>query len=137
MKRTTIVLAAALVVAAAPRPAAAQSAVADGARVWASNCVRCHNARPSVERTDTEWLIIVNHMRARANLTKTDARSVAAFLQATNLREDVVPQLTEPDDAAPAEAESPVEEVREQHEPNGLGRILAAVGRIFTGLGSG
>lgn len=58
---------------------------AQGAQVWASNCTRCHNARPSAERTDVEWMVIVNHMRARANLTKSQARMVTAFLQATNL----------------------------------------------------
>jgi hypothetical protein len=29
-------------------------------------------------------MVIVSHMRARANLTKTQARHVTAFLQATN-----------------------------------------------------
>ena len=61
--------------------------VGQGAEVWSNNCVRCHNARPSTERTDAQWTVIVNHMRARANLTRAQARMVTAFLQATNLPE--------------------------------------------------
>lgn len=75
---------------------------AQGAKVWAQNCVRCHNVRPSDERTDAEWRIIVNHMRARANLTKTQARVVTAFMQQTN-----TPVAAPAPDPAPATA--PVE----------------------------
>lgn len=70
------------------RPAAAQqgsqNAVAQGATVYGDMCGRCHNARSPLERTDRDWVTIVNHMRIRANLTGPQARSVLAFLQATN-----------------------------------------------------
>lgn len=70
--------------------------VAKGAEVWAGTCMRCHNARPSAERTDAQWVTIVNHMRARANLTRTQARSVTVFLQATNLPEGPTANLPTP-----------------------------------------
>ncbi len=73
-----------------PATAAAQQdpmAIAAGAQVYSNNCARCHNARASSERTDLEWVVIVLHMRARANLTKTQANTVLAFRQATNLPE--------------------------------------------------
>lgn len=55
------------------------------AQVWTNNCTRCHSARPSAERADAQWTVIVNHMRARANLTKTQAWLATSFLQATNV----------------------------------------------------
>lgn len=70
-----------------PRPGLAQESIADGVRLWSQNCGRCHNFRPAEERTDAEWAIIVSHMRARANLTKSTARAILAFLQASNVPE--------------------------------------------------
>lgn len=69
-----------------PQGAAAQegSAVARGAELYGQTCGRCHNPRPSTERTDREWATIMGHMRARANLSRTDAEALLAFLQATN-----------------------------------------------------
>lgn len=61
--------------------------VAEGARLWANNCTRCHNARSPLERNDREWLTIMNHMRARANLTKTESAAITAYLQMINLQE--------------------------------------------------
>lgn len=73
-------------------PAAAQAQqdpqlVGQGAQVYSNNCGRCHNARSSAERTDADWIPIVMHMRARANLTREEARAVLAYLQATNMPE--------------------------------------------------
>lgn len=64
--------------------------VADGAQVYSVTCGRCHNARPGAERTDREWVVIVAHMRARANLPRSKADAVLAFLQATNAPETAV-----------------------------------------------
>ena len=71
---------------AAPQPAAAQGseAVAEGARVYGATCGRCHNARSPLERSDRDWVTIINHMRVRADMTGDQARNVLAFLQATN-----------------------------------------------------
>ena len=63
------------------------SRIAEGARAWAENCTRCHNARSPLERNDSDWAIIVGHMRVRANLTKSQATAVAIYLQAINLPE--------------------------------------------------
>lgn len=63
--------------------------VGEGALIYSTSCGRCHNARPSTERTDAAWAVIVGHMRVRANLTKAQARAVLTYLQATNLPEGV------------------------------------------------
>lgn len=101
MRTILIALVAAL---AAPVGLNAQSsaAIGQGAQVWAANCTRCHNARPSSERTDGQWLTIVLHMRARANLTRADADLVATYLKATNQPESAM--AVEP---APAPAVGP------------------------------
>ena len=69
-----------------PAVAGAQqgSAVAEGAKVYGNTCGSCHNARSPLERTDRQWVTIINHMRIRGNLTGGQARAVLAFLQATN-----------------------------------------------------
>lgn len=59
-------------------------AQASGAELWGRTCTRCHNGRAINERTDREWTTIVKHMRARANLTRSEARTILEFLQATN-----------------------------------------------------
>lgn len=84
--------------------------IGQGAQVYADTCARCHNARSGTERTDMEWVAIVGHMRARANLSKTRARAVLAFLQATNIPEGVpaaVPQTPQPSDTVPGPGVNP------------------------------
>ncbi len=55
-----------------------------GARVWARNCIRCHNIRTPASFSDRQWGIIVHHMRVRANLTGEQQEAVLRFLQAAN-----------------------------------------------------
>jgi len=76
----------AMLLLALPRGAVAQEsdAVAEGARVYGAMCGRCHNPRSPLERSDGEWVSIINHMRVRANMTGEQVRNVLAFLQATN-----------------------------------------------------
>ncbi len=90
-----------------PTAGAAQgaSAVAEGARAWANTCTRCHNARPSIEHDDREWVTIMAHMRARANLTRTEARLITHFLQATNGAE--APTVVGAEQADPAAGGTP------------------------------
>ena len=78
--------------------------VAEGARTWAQNCTRCHNARSPLERNDSDWAIIVGHMRARANLTKRQATMVAIYLQTVNRPEgaQVVVTPEAPEETPPA-----------------------------------
>lgn len=75
--------------------------IAAGARAWSQNCTRCHNARSPLERNDADWAIIVGHMRARANLTKTQATAITAYLQAVN-RPEGMQVVTQPQ-SPPAE----------------------------------
>lgn len=84
MKRT-LILVTLLLGAASVTQAQNTSAIAEGARLWAANCTRCHNARSPAERTDRQWVTVVNHMRARANMTRAEAKAIVAYLQAVNL----------------------------------------------------
>lgn len=79
-----LVLAAWLYPAAARAQQPGESSVATGARVYGDMCGRCHRPRSPLERTDRDWVTIINHMRVRGNLTGQQARAVVAFLQATN-----------------------------------------------------
>lgn len=104
MKRLLLILTMGMALMLLPDPAAAQTPmdIAEGARVWADNCMRCHNARSPMERTDRQWVTIVAHMRARANLTRSEANAVSVYLQAINAPEIAVPQTP----AAPAPVET-------------------------------
>ncbi len=77
-----------------------------GAEVYLETCGRCHNVRPASERTDREWVAIVLHMRARANLSKTQADAVLAFLQATNVAEAGQPVASRDSRSRPADERS-------------------------------
>ena len=52
----------------------------DGARIWSGTCDNCHNLRRPSEYSAEEWPVIVQHMRTRAGLTRSQADAVAAFL---------------------------------------------------------
>lgn len=68
--------------APAETPAAPAADMAEqGARIWSVTCARCHNLRPASEFTAAEWPIIVDHMRTRQELTRSEAQAVAAFLE--------------------------------------------------------
>lgn len=66
-----------------PRAGSAQESMPDGFSLWSQNCGRCHNFRAIEERYDAEWAVIVAHMRARANLTKSAAEAILTFLQSS------------------------------------------------------
>jgi mono/diheme cytochrome c family protein len=57
---------------------------AAGARLWADNCMRCHNYRAPASLSDSQWSIAMRHMRVRANLTAEEHRLILQFLQAAN-----------------------------------------------------
>lgn len=52
-----------------------------GSRIWAGTCNRCHNLRPPRQFAAEEWPVVVDHMRTRADLTKSEAEAVAAYLR--------------------------------------------------------
>jgi len=56
----------------------------DGAKIFRNNCNRCHNYRFPKERSDTQWEIIVTHMRVRAQLTEAEADAVLKFFKKAN-----------------------------------------------------
>lgn len=56
----------------------------DGARLWAQNCVRCHNNRSPTEYSEAQWDIVLLHMRVRAGLTANDSQAIREFLQTAN-----------------------------------------------------
>lgn len=59
---------------------ASPEAVARGAELFSRFCQRCHNAPGPAERTAREWVIIMQHMSVRADLTRTRAGLIRAFL---------------------------------------------------------
>jgi nitrate/TMAO reductase-like tetraheme cytochrome c subunit len=52
-----------------------------GEELWSNNCMRCHNIRPPNVYSDTQWDVIVHHMRLRANITGQEQRAIVAFLK--------------------------------------------------------
>jgi mono/diheme cytochrome c family protein len=56
----------------------------NGPKLWADNCVRCHNIRSPSMYNDAQWEVVSMHMRVRANLTAGDTREVLAFLKSTH-----------------------------------------------------
>ena len=85
--------------------------VAAGARAYGNLCGTCHNARSPLERSDRDWVTIVNHMRVRANMTGQQARDVVAFLQAAN--EDPAKPMAVAGQETPAVALQGADEVAE------------------------
>lgn len=79
-------------VTSSPRRAvAAQEAVSldtrdlsRGAAIFSRFCQRCHEPRGPAERTDREWVMIMQHMETRANMTTKRAALVLRFLLASN-----------------------------------------------------
>lgn len=99
-----------------------------GAELFSRTCQRCHNPRSPAERTDREWVIIMQHMQTRANLTRKQANLVRDFLLASN-DADLVPGRLRSDLETPTEV---TEELIEQ------GRLVyAGAGTCFACHGAG
>jgi hypothetical protein len=66
--------------------AAAREAVdaALGAKVFAEQCVRCHDAPDPASRSRRQWNAIALHMRAFADISRQDEERVLAFLRKFN-----------------------------------------------------
>jgi hypothetical protein len=52
-----------------------------GEELWSNNCMRCHNIRPPTMYNDTQWDVILHHMRLRANITGQEQRAILEFLK--------------------------------------------------------
>ncbi len=61
----------------------ADPSLAEGAKLWAETCSRCHNMRDPQEFNADLWHPIVAHMRVRAGVTGIEAREILAFLRAS------------------------------------------------------
>lgn len=102
-----------------------------GVELWGRTCGRCHNARPVHERTDREWAIIMNHMRARANLTKSGAQAILEFLQAANGSEAAAAAPTPSAEAESVATETPGRPAEEPAlTPDQLRRLVAYFHRL-------
>jgi hypothetical protein len=55
-----------------------------GARVFAENCGRCHEAPDPASRDGREWRAISMHMRIFSDISKVDQRNVLLFLRTFN-----------------------------------------------------
>ena len=85
MKRNTLIIAFAMTITMGIVIAGCVSTkITDknGSRLWAQNCMRCHNSPPSSAFTNTQWEVISGHMRQRAMLTETESKKILEFLQA-------------------------------------------------------
>jgi hypothetical protein len=54
-----------------------------GEELWSNNCMRCHNIRPPTMYSDSQWDVIVHHMRLRANITGQEQRAIVEFLKSS------------------------------------------------------
>jgi cytochrome c1 len=55
-----------------------------GAKVYAENCNRCHEAFSPTTHDGNAWKAISLHMRLFADLSRTEQAQVLAFLRAAN-----------------------------------------------------
>jgi len=62
-----------------------------GAKLWATTCSRCHNARDPADLRDDQWISTAFHMRVRAGLTGQQTRDVLTFMQNSNVPISVEP----------------------------------------------
>ncbi|HXT41630.1 MAG TPA: hypothetical protein VN887_16605 [Candidatus Angelobacter sp.] len=60
------------------------TARASGAKLWAQNCGHCHNIRTPTFYSDSQWEVVVLHMRVRANLTADEHKEILAFLKSAH-----------------------------------------------------
>ena len=67
----------------------------EGAKVWAENCSRCHNARDPADLRDDQWISTAFHMRIRAGLTGQQTRDVLTFMQDSNVPITIEPLVFE------------------------------------------
>lgn len=66
-----------------PAVAAAKN-IKTGAQMWSDTCGRCHNYRAPAEFSDSQWAVVMQHMRLRVPLTGEQQRMILTFLQAGN-----------------------------------------------------
>src|SRR5262245_41617576 len=55
-----------------------------GAQLWSAKCSQCHYPRDPGYFSDTQWEVIMLHMRVRANLTVKEHHAILEFLKSAN-----------------------------------------------------
>lgn len=64
--------------------ATANIAAKSGSQLWGENCIRCHNAPPSADYSNSQWEVIGMHMKLRASLTDDETNKIVAYLKSVN-----------------------------------------------------
>ena len=77
---------------------------ANGSKVWADNCARCHNYRAPTEFSAKSWHIVMQHMRIQAGLTGQEARDTYAYLASQTIPAQVSTISTLQTVSAPTES---------------------------------
>ena len=62
--------------------------LANGAKIWADTCMRCHNVRTPDNLSKRAWTYSMNHMRVRAGLTGKETRDILAFILSSKTGSD-------------------------------------------------
>lgn len=52
-----------------------------GAEIYNDNCARCHNPRPIQEFSESEWSVILPHMREKSHLTGKEAATLSRYFK--------------------------------------------------------
>lgn len=73
-----------ILIGCASTPSQATGEGSSGSRLWAQNCARCHNSRPSTDYSPAKWDVAMLHMRIRANLTSEEHKKIREFLTESN-----------------------------------------------------
>lgn len=109
----------------------AAARIGQGAELFSRTCQRCHDPRGPAERTDREWVIIMQHMQTRGNLTYRQVALVREFLLASN-DADVAPGRVRSGLVTPKEV-SPEMVKLGQSVYNGAGTCFACHGAQLQG----
>lgn len=59
-------------------------AAQNAAQLWAQNCGHCHNIRSPASLSDSQWDVVMLHMRIRGNLTAEEHKQILAFLRSAH-----------------------------------------------------
>ena len=70
--------------------------VAMGAKIYAENCTRCHEAPDPASRDGRAWRAVSLHMRLFADLSGPDQHQVLAFLRTANTAAIKKPEAATP-----------------------------------------
>ena len=55
-----------------------------GTETWSSTCSRCHDTRSPSTFSDSEWDLVVHHMRVRGYLLPEEQEIISEFLKRAN-----------------------------------------------------